>query len=69
MAVSEKLPPRVFELFHFLFFQFLKELRFLESHVKTLSITCFVIACKVRLTSSRARTSTSRTPSAAATTT
>lgn len=62
--MSAKLPPRVFEFFHQLFISFMRQFKFPISHLKLVSMACFIIACKVKvISSSRERTFTWKTQS------
>ena len=42
-----KLPPRVFEFFHLLFFNFVKNYCFPIEKINLISVACFLVACKV----------------------
>lgn len=47
MILSFKLPPRVFEFFHFVFTSFVRKFGFPKRHFDLVSVGCFLVACKV----------------------
>lgn len=57
MTLNFNLPPRIFEFYHLLFESFVKEFELPEPFFEIISVSCFIIACKVDVTSSRGRTS------------
>lgn len=48
MTLSFNLPPRIFEFYHLLFESFTREFELPEAFFELISVSAFIIACKVR---------------------